>query len=296
MQQSRWLNWMIEQSSLRNAESLIRFGAEKLSSISNVPRLEAEMLLSNLLETNRIDFHTDDIGISSKIMDKFESMIESRFKGMPIAYLIGKKEFWSLDFEINPSVLVPRPETELLIENAIELLKDHESPRILELGTGSGIISIVLYKEMVTPEITATDICDEALYVAKNNADRHQIKDIDFLVSDWFSEIKNKKYDLIISNPPYVDKTKLSNEELFGIDMEPDIALYSENNGTSDLESIIQKSSIFLKHGGCLMLEHAYDQADYCMREMKKAGYSRIKKSKDIQDIPRTISGTFLNE
>ena len=296
MQQSRWLNWMIEQSSLRNAESLIRFGAEKLSSISNVPRLEAEVLLSNLLKINPMKFHTDDIGISSNVMNKFESMIESRFKGMPIAYLIGKKEFWSLDFEINPSVLVPRPETELLIENAIELLKDHESPRILELGTGSGIISIVLYKELVTPEITATDISDEALYVAKNNADRYQIKDINFLVSDWFSEIKNKKYDLIISNPPYVDKTKLSNEELFNIGMEPDIALYSENNGTCDLEFIIQNSSIFLKHGGCLILEHAYDQADYCMREMKKAGYSRIKKSKDIQDIPRTISGKFLNE
>ena len=296
MQQSRWLNWMIEQSSLRNAESLIRFGAEKLSSISNVPRLEAEVLLSNLLKINPMKFHTDDIGISSNVMNKFESMIESRFKGMPIAYLIGKKEFWSLDFEINPSVLVPRPETELLIENAIELLKDHESPRILELGTGSGVVSIVLYKELVTPEITATDISDEALYVAKNNADRYQIKDINFLVSDWFSEIKNKKYDLIISNPPYVDKTKLSNEELFNIGMEPDIALYSENNGTSDLEFIIQNSSIFLRHGGFLMLEHGYNQADYCMREMKKAGYSRIKKSKDIQNIPRTISGTFLNE
>ena len=128
---------MIEHSSLRNAESLIRFGADKLSSISNVPRLEAEVLLSNLLKINPMKFHTDDIGISSNVMNKFESMIESRFKGMPIAYLIGKKEFWSLDFEINPSVLVPRPETELLIENAIELLKDHESPRILELGTGS---------------------------------------------------------------------------------------------------------------------------------------------------------------
>ena len=296
MRQSRWLNWMIEHSSLRNAESLIRFGAEKLSSISNVPRLEAEVLLSNLLKINPMKFHTNDIGISSKIMDKFESMIESRFKGMPIAYLIGKKEFWSLDFEINPSVLVPRPETELLIENAIELLKDQESPKILELGTGSGIVSIVLHKELLSPEITATDISSEALYVAKNNAHKYRITDINFLVSDWFSEFKNERYDLIISNPPYVDKTKLSNEELFSIGMEPDIALYSENDGTSDLEFIIRNSSMFLEHGGWLMLEHGYDQADYCMREMRTAGYSKIKKSKDIQDIPRTISGTFLNE
>ena len=296
MQQSRWLNWMIEQSSLNNAKSLIRFGTEKLSSISNVPRLEAEVLLSNLLNINPIKFHTDDIGISSNVMDKFESMIESRFNGMPIAYLIGKKEFWSLDFEINPWVLVPRPETELLIENAIELLKDHESPRILELGTGSGVISIVLHKELLNPEITAIDISNEALYVAKNNAHKYQITDIEFLVSDWFSEIKDEKYDLIISNPPYVDKNNLSNEERFNIGMEPDIALYSENDGTGDLEFIIRNSSMFLKHGGWLILEHGYDQGDYCIRKMKKAGYSRIKKSKDIQNIPRTISGIFLNE
>jgi len=287
---------MIEQSSLNNAKSLIRFGTEKLSSISNVPRLEAEVLLSNLLNINPIKFHTDDIGISSNVMDKFESMIESRFNGMPIAYLIGKKEFWSLDFEINPWVLVPRPETELLIENAIELLKDHESPRILELGTGSGVISIVLHKELLNPEITAIDISNEALYVAKNNAHKYQITDIEFLVSDWFSEIKDEKYDLIISNPPYVDKNNLSNEERFNIGMEPDIALYSENDGTGDLEFIIRNSSMFLKHGGWLILEHGYDQADYCIRKMKKAGYSRIKKSKDIQNIPRTISGIFLNE
>ena len=287
---------MIEESSLRNAESLIRFGTEKLSSISDVPRLEAEVLLSNLLKINPIKFHTEDIGISPNVMDNFESMIESRFKGIPIAYLIGKKEFWSLSFEINSSVLVPRPETELLIENAIELLKDQESPKILELGTGSGIVSIVLHKELLSPEITATDISSEALYVAKNNAHKYRITDINFLVSDWFSEFKNERYDLIISNPPYVDKTKLSNEELFSIGMEPDIALYSENDGTSDLEFIIRNSSMFLEHGGWLMLEHGYDQADYCMREMRTAGYSKIKKSKDIQDIPRTISGTFLNE
>ena len=249
-----------------------------------------------MLKINPIKFHTEDIGISPNVMDKFESMIESRFKGIPIAYLIGKKEFWSLSFEINSSVLVPRPETELLIENAIELLKDQESPKILELGTGSGIVSIVLHKELLSPEITATDISSEALYVAKNNAHKYRITDINFLVSDWFSEFKNEKYDLIISNPPYVDKTKLSNEELFSIGMEPDIALYSENDGTSDLEFIIRNSSMFLEHGGWLILEHGYDQADYCMREMRTAGYSEIKKSKDIQDIPRTISGTFLNE
>ncbi len=296
MQQSRWHNSMIEESAPNNAESLIQSGVKILSSVSNVPRLEAEVLLSFLLDINPIKFHTDDIGISPKVMNKFKSMIESRFKGIPIAYLIGKKEFWSMDFYINESVLVPRPETELLIENAIEIFKNHETLNILELGTGSGIISIVLRKELRNPKITAVDISQEALIIAKINAYKHKISDIEFILSDWFSEIMNEKFDLIISNPPYVDKSRLSKEELFGIDIEPDIALYSENNGTSDLEFIIKKSPDYLNNGGWLILEHGYDQSSYCVNEMKKTGYSRISNSKDIQNFTRTTFGMFTDE
>ena len=287
---------MIEESGLNNAESLIRSGTKKLSSISNVPRLEAEVLLSYLLDIKPIKFHTDDIDIDSKVMNKFKTMIESRFRGMPLAYLTGQKEFWSMNFFINQSVLVPRPETELLIENAIEIFKNHESPKILELGTGSGIISIVLQKELSNPDITAVDISEEALNIAKMNAEKHEISDIRFVVSDWFSEIMNEKFDLIISNPPYVDRSKLSNVELFGIDMEPEIALYSENDGTSDLEFIIKKSPDYLKDGGWLILEHGYDQSSFCVSEMKTTGYSRINNSKDIQNITRTTFGMLADE
>ena len=287
---------MIEESGLNNAESLIRSGTKKLSSISNVPRLEAEVLLSFLLDIKPIKFHTDDIDIDSKVMNKFKTMIESRFRGMPLAYLTGQKEFWSMNFFINQSVLVPRPETELLIENAIEIFKNHESPKILELGTGSGIISIVLQKELSNPNITAVDISEEALNIAKMNAEKHEISDIRFVVSDWFSEIMNEKFDLIISNPPYVDRSKLSNEELFGIDMEPEIALYSQNDGRSDLEFIIKKSPDYLKDGGWLILEHGYDQSSFCVSEMKTAGYSRINNSKDIQNITRTTFGMLADE
>ena len=287
---------MIEESGLNNAESLIRSGTKKLSSISNVPRLEAEVLLSHLLDIKPIKFHTDDIDIDSKVMNKFKTMIESRFRGMPLAYLTGQKEFWSMNFFINQSVLVPRPETELLIENAIEIFKNHESPKILELGTGSGIISIVLQKELSNPDITAVDISEEALNIAKMNAEKHEISDIRFVVSDWFSEIMNEKFDLIISNPPYVDRSKLSNEELFGIDMEPEIALYSQNDGRSDLEFIIKKSPDYLKDGGWLILEHGYDQSSFCVSEMKTAGYSRINNSKDIQNITRTTFGMLADD
>ena len=296
MQQSRWHNLMIKDSALNNAESLIRSGTKKLSSISNVPRLEAEVILSYLLDIDRIKFHTDEIGISPKVMDEFKSMIESRFKGIPLAYLIGKKEFWSMDFFINESVLVPRPETELLIENAIAIFKNFESPKILELGTGSGMISVVLQKELSNPYITAIDISNEALRIAKMNAEKHKISDIRFIASNWFSKIMNEKFDLIISNPPYVNRSKLSKEELFSISMEPDEALYSKNDGTSDLEYIIKTAPKYLEDGGWLILEHGYNQSSYCVSKMKTAGFSRINNSKDIQNITRTTFGMFRDE
>ena len=295
MQRNRWLNWMIEVL-LKDAKTLINSGAKKLSSVSNVPRLEAEVLLSYLLEINPIKFHTNEITVSQRLVNKFEAMIESRYKGIPIAYLVGKKEFWSMEFDINQSVLVPRPETELLIEQAVEVFGNHESPKILELGTGSGIISIVLSKELREPIITATDISHEALITAKNNADKHNINDINFVESNWFDSIKNEKFDLIISNPPYVDKSKLSNKELFGIDMEPDIALYSKNNGTSDLEIIIKNSPTYILDSGWLFLEHGYDQAEYCMTEMQKVGFKEVSNCKDIQNISRMTFGMHTNE
>ena len=295
MLRNRWLNWMIEVL-LKDAKTLINSGAKKLSSVSNVPRLEAEVLLSNLLEINPIKFHTNEITVSQRLVNKFEAMIESRYKGIPIAYLVGKKEFWSMEFDINQSVLVPRPETELLIEQAVEVFGNHESPKILELGTGSGIISIVLSKELREPIITATDISHEALITAKNNADKHNINDINFVESNWFDSIKNEKFDLIISNPPYVDKSKLSNKELFGIDMEPDIALYSKNNGTSDLEIIIKNSPTYILDSGWLFLEHGYDQAEYCMTEMQKVGFKEVSNCKDIQNISRMTFGMHTNE
>jgi release factor glutamine methyltransferase len=281
---------------LKDAQTLINSGAKKLSLVSNVPRLEAEVLLSNLLEINPIKFHTNEITVSQRLVNKFEAMIESRYKGIPIAYLVGKKEFWSMEFDINQSVLVPRPETELLIEQAVEVFGNHESPKILELGTGSGIISIVLSKELREPIITATDISHEALITAKNNADKHNINDINFVESNWFDSIKNEKFDLIISNPPYVDKSKLSNKELFGIDMEPDIALYSKNNGTSDLEIIIKDSPTYILDSGWLFLEHGYDQAEYCMTEMQKVGFKEVSNCKDIQNISRMTFGMHTNE
>jgi len=295
MLRNRWLNWMIEVL-LKDAKTLINSGAKKLSSVSNVPRLEAEVLLSNLLEINPIKFHTNEITVSQRLVNKFEAMIESRYKGIPIAYLVGKKEFWSMEFDINQSVLVPRPETELLIEQAVEVFGNYESPKILELGTGSGIISIVLSKELREPIITATDISHEALITAKNNADKHNINDINFVESNWFDSIKNEKFDLIISNPPYVDKSKLSNKELFGIDMEPDIALYSKNNGTSDLEIIIKNSPTYILDSGWLFLEHGYDQAEYCMTEMQKVGFKEVSNCKDIQNISRMTFGMHTNE
>ena len=288
MPPNKWRSLMIEEPQARSTDSLIIEGSKKLAGITNVPRLEAEIMLSEILNISQIKLLTEDINVCKKNIGKFQKMIESRFNGVPIAYLTGRKEFWSLEFDVSPSVLVPRPETELLVESVIDIFKEYQSPKVLELGTGSGIISIILTRELNNPKITAVDISKDALMVAKKNAKKHAHSDINFLLSDWFEELSNLNFDLNVSNPPYVDKKSLSEEEL--------LFLSHEDKGNKDLKNIIKKSKSYINESGWIFLEHAFDQAKYCMNEMGAFGYQNIQNRKDLQNIPRVTFGMIPHE
>ena len=296
MPPNKWRSLMIEEPQARSTDSLIIEGSKKLAGITNVPRLEAEIMLSEILNISQIKLLTEDINVCKKNIGKFQKMIESRFNGVPIAYLTGRKEFWSLEFDVSPSVLVPRPETELLIESVIDIFKEYQSPKVLELGTGSGIISIILTRELNNPKITAVDISKDALMVAKINAKKHAHSDINFLYSDWFEELSNLNFDLIVSNPPYVDKKSLSEEELLFLSHEPDVALFTKDKGNKDLKNIIKKSKSYINESGWIFLEHAFDQAKYCMNEMVACGYQNIQNRKDLQNISRVTLGMIPHE
>ena len=274
-------------------KDLLCYISDKLSNYSDSPRLDAEIIISYVLEIPRLKVITDNQDeISSNKLTKIKKLVERRIEGEPVAYLIGKKEFFGIGFRVNPSVLVPRPETELLVERAVEILKNLDPPaRILDLGTGSGCIPVSLAIELdklkISYEITAVDISEEALAVAKDNAIANNVN-IEFLQSDWFSSI-DSKYDLILSNPPYIaegDK-RVSRET----HTEPKRALYSGKTGLDDVLKIIGNADKYINSPGTLLIEIGSDQA-----EQIKKHRPQIIVHKDLAGLDRFIELSFFTQ
>ncbi|MGI5832615.1 MAG: peptide chain release factor N(5)-glutamine methyltransferase [Thermoguttaceae bacterium] len=228
------------------------------------PRLETELLLANALGTNRVGLYLrydeipDDVGRAA-----FRELVKRRAAGEPAAYLIGHKEFYSLDFEVNSDVLIPRPETETIVLEGVEFLRQRaqktgdRSARILDIGTGSGALAVALAKNVSGAELTAVDISEPALGAAKRNAGKHGVAGrIDFRHSDLFSAIApDEKFTLIVSNPPYVSQSEYDALDKSVKNFEPKIALLSGKKGTEFVERILTAAPDHLEPGGLLMVE-----------------------------------------
>ena len=276
------------------SDLILNEATDFLSKIVKNPRLESEVLLAKTLDKEREDFYTNNIPVDEATYQHFKNLLKHRHQGKPIAYIIGSKEFWSLSFKINEDVLIPRPETEQLVESCLSLMKETSNYKLLELGTGSGVISIALAKEHPNLEITAVDISSKALELANENALSHNINNIAFKKSNWFENITEQKFDFIISNPPYVDKTQLTKKERAKLGYEPEIALFSVDSGKSDLRHIIHKSHRFLSQGGTLIIEHSFDQKEFCQNQMKETGFTNIRTLDDLSSHPRVSIGSKL--
>lgn len=222
------------------------------------PRLDAELLLAHVLKCKRVDLYTGfEKTVGDNHLAEFKALIERRAKREPLQYIIGETEFWGLKFKVTPDVLIPRPETELLVEEA---LKFSEAKNILDIGTGSGCIAISLAKHLLEARITATDISKESLEVAKENAETNSVFDrIEFIASDiapWlFFETQEKKFDLIVSNPPYIDPIEIDLLQTEVSQHEPRRALDGGKGGFEIIDKILQEAPDFLKDGGALLLE-----------------------------------------
>ncbi|GIS86184.1 MAG: hypothetical protein CM1200mP17_07520 [Woeseia sp.] len=182
------------------SNDIIDEAAHYLSTITDSPKLESEILLADILKKDRLDFYKRNLSIDHLLYKKYQSLLSERQKGKPLAYLTGKKEFWSLVLQVNEAVLIPRPETELLVEKCLSFIKKYNNPNVLELGTGSGAVSIALAKESPLIKFTAIDISTKALELAKKNAINNHVNNILFKTSDWFSEV-NEEFNIIVSNP-----------------------------------------------------------------------------------------------
>lgn len=240
-------------------------------------RLDAEVLLSFLLNTGRESlFAHPEKKITLDLAADFQSLVAKRLDGFPVAYLTGTREFWSISLIINQETLIPRPETESLVEAALELIPENDPVNILDAGTGSGAIAIAIARERPQSHVTASDISRDALAVARENAARLNISNIGFRESDWFSAFTGEVFDLVVCNPPYVD-SRDSGFQSGEIRYEPRLALDGGYLGMQIINHIVPAARDYLKRDAPLLLEHGCDQGESIRYLFITNGYVDVK-------------------
>lgn len=271
---------------------------EELKEISDTPRLDTEIILQKVFgDVDRIYIHLNlNKELTEEQYEVFLSLISERINGRPIAYIVGNREFMGLDFFVKEGVLIPRPDTEPLVEEIIELCKDKEV-NIVDIGTGSGAITVSLAKYIEKSKVVSLDISDIPLEVGKINAINNGVDDkIVFKKSDLFSYIENieTKFDVIVSNPPYIPKRDIETLHTQVKDYEPYNALEGGEDGLDFYRNITKQSLRYIKENGILAYEVGHDQAEDVKRIMEANGYANIYTKKDIQGIDRVVIGYKL--
>lgn len=267
--------------------------ARQLAEVSESPRLDAEVLLAAALGRPRSHLHAwPERMLEPEPAARFTAWLERRCSGEPVAYILGQREFWSLELEVTPDTLIPRPETELLVELALERLPANRSVTVADLGTGSGAIALALAVERPQARIVATDQSSAALAVARRNAQRLKIARIEFREGDWCAPLAGERFELIVANPPYVaaaDPCWRAGELRF----EPPAALISGEDGLDALRMIIATAPDDLQTGGWLLLEHGYDQGEATPALLRKRGFVEISDHRDTAGLSRSSCGRW---
>ncbi|KTD21517.1 HemK protein [Legionella lansingensis] len=265
---------------------------DQLKAHSASPRLDAEILLAHVLMKNRSFLYAHaDAELTQAQWQTYQRLIAQRIEGVPIAYLTGVREFWSLPLKVCEDTLIPRPETELLVELTLSLLADKTQANILDLGTGSGAIALACASERPCWQITACDCSQGAIQTAEENAARLNLTNVFFYHSDWFENITTQSFfDAIVANPPYiaVNDPHLSEGD---VRFEPQLALVSGDDGLTAIKHIIKHSLARLKPGGLLLLEHGFDQKSKVTSMLKDYGYLEIQCWQDWQGNDRVSGG-----
>jgi release factor glutamine methyltransferase len=258
---------------------------EALQAASESPRLDAELLLSRALDVSRsyLFAHADD-EMDAAAAERFQNTIERRAEGVPLAYITGEKEFWSMMLMVSPATLVPRPETEILVDQALRQIPRDAQLQILDLGTGSGAIALAIAKERPHCDVVATDISEDALEVARVNARQHAIPNIEFVQGSWTEPVGDQTFDVIVSNPPYI----LDNDPcLESLGHEPRLALASGEDGLDSIRNIAANAGDILNPGGTLLLEHGAEQEEAIAEILTANDWTEIVLVKDLSGLPR---------
>ncbi|MCF8979237.1 MULTISPECIES: peptide chain release factor N(5)-glutamine methyltransferase [Pseudomonas syringae group] len=258
---------------------------------SPTARLDAELLLAAALGKPRSFLHTwPERIVSTEAALAFAGYLQRRRTGEPVAYILGQQGFWKLDLEVAPHTLIPRPDTEMLVEAALELVPAFAPAQVLDLGTGTGAIGLALANDRQQWKITAVDRVPEAVALAERNRQRLQLDNAEVLNSHWFSALEGRQFDLIISNPPYIAETD-PHLSMGDVRFEPGSALTSGPDGLDDLRTIISEAPVHLSPGGWLLLEHGYDQGPAVRELLIRHGFERIQTRRDLGEHERITFG-----
>ena len=261
------------------------------------PRREAGSLLAFALQKDRTFLIThNDYELSGDEEARFQAVLERRARREPLQYITGRQEFYGLDFVVSPDVLIPRPETEMIVEQAIEILGARESARFCEVGTGSGCISVSILHNVKAASAIGLDVSEKALEITRKNAENHKILGrFDLKISDVFDALTDEKFDLIVSNPPYIPQADIENLQPEVRDFEPLNALTDGAGGLSIIEKIVSGAPRFLKPGGFLLMEIGFGQAGDVKSLFATKIWEPVEILPDLQGIPRTVRARRRN-
>lgn len=264
---------------------------ERLRTITDAPRLEAELLMGRAIDMPRsfLIAHADD-ELDEASVARLNDTVERRLAGEPMAYIAGFREFWSMELTVTPATLVPRPETELLVDVALRDIPRKAEWNILDLGTGSGAIALAIGRERPLCSVTATDISGDALAVARENANRNTIGNVEFVEGDWVEPVRDRTFHLIVSNPPYV---RADDEALSSLQAEPALALVAGDQGLDAIDIIAREVRELLAEDGLLVLEHGAEQRELVEQLLQSYGWTSIQCYDDYSGLPRVTSAKY---
>ena len=260
----------------------------RLGDVSDSARLDAEILVARAIDMPRsyLFAHPEDT-LDDAAVSRLKGTVERRLAGEPMAYISGIKEFWSLELMVTPATLVPRPETEVLVELALREIPRKADWKVLDLGTGSGAIALAIASERPLCDITATDVSQDALAIAAQNARHLEIANVEFLQGSWTEPVQDRRFRVIASNPPYVCEGDL---HLDSLQAEPEMALTSGPDGLVDIETIARDCVSIIEPGGILLMEHGAEQRDQVAEILMSYGWESIRCYDDHAGLPRVTS------
>lgn len=254
--------------------------------------IDSKVLLAACLQCEVVYLHTWPEKLLDELQIKlFQEYISQRSLGHPVAHIIGYRDFWSLRLKVSSATLIPRPETELLVEIALNL-NLAEYSKALDLGTGTGAIALALASENSNWLVTGLDKSLQAVALAKNNAVIHKLERVKFIQSDWFSAVEDRKFDLIVTNPPYIENNNHYLQQ-GDVRFEPESALTSGVDGLDDIRSIVSQSKHFLTDNGWLLIEHGYKQSRQVTDILRAHGFNQIRSELDLNGLPRVAMGCY---